>query len=109
MLLHDAQSLTKQQCLGFPSVILYTFAALYGLGNHIEIAMYAPKLTTALLFEWIAANTISYSCFFGKLSALTYILEVQDRTNKIGKSILIGLLVVNVSVRWEASVQLVGR
>ncbi|KAH8588349.1 hypothetical protein B0O99DRAFT_693511 [Bisporella sp. PMI_857] len=82
-------------CLGFPSSIFYTLAALYGLGNHIGIVMFAPKLSDALLFEWIAANTISYSVFFGKLSALLYILEIQDRTNKMGKWILISTVALN--------------
>lgn len=58
--------------------------------------MFAPTLSDALLFEWIAANTISYSVFFGKLSALMYILDVQNRTNNIGKWILIGTVALNV-------------
>ncbi|RAK99750.1 uncharacterized protein BO80DRAFT_446088 [Aspergillus ibericus CBS 121593] len=87
---------TVAWALGIPSVILYCLSASYGLGNHITIVYDAPKLTTALLFEWIAANTICFSVWFAKLSTAIYILEVQGHTNKIGKWLLIVTLSVNL-------------
>ncbi|MCJ1417264.1 hypothetical protein MMC32_003606 [Xylographa parallela] len=71
--------------LGVPSVILYVMAALDGLGNHLKIVATDPYLADSLLYEWIAACTISFSVGFAKLSAMCYILDVQRRTHGYGR------------------------
>ncbi|KAJ5612618.1 hypothetical protein N7510_005812 [Penicillium lagena] len=81
--------------LGVPSTVLYSIAAYYGAGNHIWIVERAPKLSSALLFLWITANLVCFSVGFAKLSMTMYILEVQDRTYKWGKWILLGAVGVN--------------
>ena len=44
-----------------------------------------PHLLDALLYEWIAANTVSFSVGFAKLGAMFYILDVQRGTNRHGR------------------------
>ena len=87
------------QSLGVPSIVLYTLAAVYGLGNHTDIAEQSPRLPKAILFEWIAANTISFSVGFAKISTMVYILDVQRRTYKWGKYVL--MFAVGVNVGYE--------
>ncbi|MCJ1318994.1 hypothetical protein MMC15_004326 [Xylographa vitiligo] len=60
-------------------------AALDGLGNHLSIVATDPYLADSLLYEWIAACTISFSVGFAKLSAMCYILDVQRRTHGYGR------------------------
>lgn len=57
----------------------------------------APKISDGMLYEWVVANTVCFSVGFGKIGMLMYILDVQDRTYKLGKWILIGAVAVNVS------------
>ncbi|KAL4783632.1 hypothetical protein BJX76DRAFT_357780 [Aspergillus varians] len=81
--------------LGLASTVLYCLAAKYGLGNHQSIVATAPHIDTALLFEWIAANTIYFSIAFAKISILMFILQVQGNANRFGKWLLIVVVTVN--------------
>lgn len=76
---------------------MYSMGAYYGIGNHMTEVMLAPKLPVGLLYEWIVACLVCFSVGFGKLGMTMYILEVQDRTYKWGKYILLGAVGVNVS------------
>lgn len=79
-----------------PSSVLYTLACTYGLGNHIEIALYSPNLATGTLYIWVAACTISFAAWFGKLSAMLYVFEVQGQTYSAWRWILYFTVGVNV-------------
>ncbi len=83
--------------LALPSVIIYTLAARDGLGNHMTVVAKDPDLPEALLFEWIAAVTISFSVGFAKLGAMFYTLDLQRRTYQAGRWALFIAIAVTVS------------
>ena len=79
-----------------PSIVFYTMAAAFGIGNHIQVVLLAPNLAYGTLWEWVAAATISFSVGAAKTSVMLYILTIQDRTHKIGRQILWTVVTVNV-------------
>lgn len=63
-----------------------------------------PSLPTAVLFEWIAAVTISFSVGFAKLGAMCFILDVQRRTHENGRRTMFVFIGVNVRIRDNSCV-----
>ena len=81
-----------------PSIVFYTMAAAFGIGNHIQVILLAPNLAYGTMWEWVAAATISFSLCAAKTSVMLYILTIQDRTHKIGRWVLWTAIIVNVQI-----------
>ena len=89
------------QVLALCSSSMFTIAAAYGLGNHLRIVELSPHLPDAILYKWVAAVLDSFSIGFVKLSVLSYLLDIQGPTHRLGRWIL--YLAVSINVCFQCT------
>ncbi|KAJ5161944.1 hypothetical protein N7492_007336 [Penicillium capsulatum] len=79
-------------------LVFAVLAALYGIGNHIEIVAATGQLRNFLKFTWITVFFFNLAIPSGKVAVAAFLLEINGQSNpKIRKS-LIAIAVINVVV-----------